>query len=63
LLSNQGINIDDILVRWVPYVIGARTSIMVGRWCTNLPSDSFLLLPFGLFDPNRNRHAEVGHAV
>ena len=25
LLSNPTINVDDILVRWVPYVIGART--------------------------------------
>ena len=29
LLSNPAINVDDILVRWVPYVIGARTSIVV----------------------------------
>ena len=29
LLSNPKISVDDILVRWVPYVIGARTSIVV----------------------------------
>ena len=28
LLSNPAINVDDILVRWVPYIIGARTSIV-----------------------------------
>ena len=27
LLSNPMINVDDILVRWVPYVIGAGPSI------------------------------------
>ena len=27
LLSNPGIKIDDILTLWVPYVVGARTSI------------------------------------
>jgi len=29
LLSNPKINVDDILARWVPYIIGARTSIVV----------------------------------
>ena len=29
LLSNTNINVDDILALWVPYVIGARTSIVV----------------------------------
>ena len=29
LLSNPKINLDDILARWVPYVVGARTSIVV----------------------------------
>ena len=29
LLSNPEINVDDILARWVPYVIGARNSIVV----------------------------------
>ena len=27
LLSNRKINVDDILTRWVPYVVGARTAI------------------------------------
>lgn len=27
LLSNIGIDIDDTLRRWVPYIVGARTSI------------------------------------
>ena len=29
LLSNPMINVDDILVRWVPYVVGARNDIVV----------------------------------
>ncbi len=29
LLSNAAINVDDILVRWVPFVVGARSSIML----------------------------------
>ncbi len=29
LLSNPKINVDDILAGWVPYVVGARTSIVV----------------------------------
>ncbi|MGH7117528.1 MAG: hypothetical protein ACREFP_00790 [Acetobacteraceae bacterium] len=29
LLSNPEIHVDDILARWVPYVIGARSSIVV----------------------------------
>ena len=33
LLSNPAINVDDILVRWVPFVIGARDSIVVAIAC------------------------------
>ena len=29
LLSNLNINVDDILARWVPYVIGVRNAIVV----------------------------------
>jgi len=29
LLSNPKINVDDILARWVPYIVGARSSIVV----------------------------------
>jgi hypothetical protein len=28
LLSNPAIEVDDILVRWVPFVVGARRSIV-----------------------------------
>ena len=39
LLSNPKINIDDILARWVPYVVGARTSIVVALDWTDFEAD------------------------
>jgi len=39
LLSNPKINVDDILARWVPYVIGARTSIVVALDWTDFDAD------------------------
>jgi hypothetical protein len=39
-LSNQSIDVDDILVRWVPYVIGVRTSIVVALDWTDFDADS-----------------------
>ena len=38
LLSNQSIDVDDILVRWVPYVIGARAAIVVALDWTDFES-------------------------
>jgi hypothetical protein len=39
LLSNPEINVDDILVRWVPYVVGARSSIVVALDWTDFDTD------------------------
>jgi hypothetical protein len=39
LLSNPGINVDGILVHWVPFVIGARTSIVVAMDWTDFDAD------------------------
>ena len=39
LLSNDGIKVDDILALWVPYVIGARTSIVVAMDWTDFDAD------------------------
>ena len=39
LLSNAGIDIDDTLRRWVPYIVGARTSINVAMDWTDFDSD------------------------
>jgi hypothetical protein len=36
LLSNSMINVDDILVRWAPYVVGARSAIVVALDWTDL---------------------------
>jgi hypothetical protein len=41
LLSNPMINVDDILVRWVPYVVGARNAIVVALdWTDFGPADA-----------------------
>jgi hypothetical protein len=39
LLSNDGIKVDDILALWVPYVIGARSSIVVAMDWTDFDAD------------------------
>src|SRR5277367_1679694 len=39
LLSNLAINVDDILVRWVPFVIGARDTIVVAMDWTDFDAD------------------------
>jgi hypothetical protein len=40
LLSNQGIKVDDILARWVPYIVGTRTSIVVAMDWTEFDADN-----------------------
>ena len=40
LLSNTAINVDDILFRWVPFVIGERSSIMVAMDWTDFDADN-----------------------
>jgi hypothetical protein len=40
LLSNPNINVDDIRARWVPYVIGARISIVVALDWTDFDADN-----------------------
>jgi Transposase DDE domain len=39
LLSNPNINVGDILTRWVPYIIGARNSIVVALDWTDFDAD------------------------
>ena len=39
LLSNPNINVDDILARWVPYIVGARNSIVVALDWTDFDAD------------------------
>jgi len=39
LLSNPNIKVDDILGRWVPYIIGARTSVVVALDWTDFDAD------------------------
>jgi hypothetical protein len=40
LLSNPKINVDDILARWVPYVVGARNAIVVALDWTDFEADT-----------------------
>ena len=40
LLSNPKINVDDILARWVPYIVGARSSIVVALDWTDFDADN-----------------------
>ena len=40
LLLNPGIDVDAILVHWVPYIIGARTSIVVALDWTDFDADN-----------------------
>ena len=39
LLSDPAIDVDDILVRWVPFVIGARDAIVVAMDWTDVDAD------------------------
>ena len=39
LLSNPNINVDDILARWVPYIVGARSCIVVASGWTDFDAD------------------------
>ena len=39
LLSNPGIEVDTLLARWVPYVVGARSSIAVAMDWTDFDAD------------------------
>jgi hypothetical protein len=39
LLSNSKIDVDDILAHWVPYIVGARTAIVVALDWTDFDAD------------------------
>ena len=39
MLSNRGIDVDALLVHWVPYVVGSRDSIMVAMDWTEFDAD------------------------
>src|SRR5271169_2174159 len=40
LLSNPAINVDEILVRWVPYIIGERSASVVAMDWTDFDADN-----------------------
>jgi hypothetical protein len=59
LLSNTAINVDDILVRWVPFVIGARSSIVVAMDWTDFDADNQATIMLGFCQGSRqNRRNE-----
>src|ERR1035441_8671732 len=39
LLSNQGIEIDELLMHWVPYAVGQRPNIVVAMDWTDFDAD------------------------
>jgi hypothetical protein len=43
--------------------LAAATGGRVRRWCMNILPAGFFVSPLGSLDPNRDRHAEAGHAV
>ena len=56
LLSNPKINVDDILGRWVPYVVGARTSIVVALDWTDFDADRQATIMLSLITDHGPRH-------
>jgi hypothetical protein len=40
LLSNQGIEIDELLMHWVPYAVGQRPNIVVAMDWTDFDADN-----------------------
>ena len=48
MLSNQGIDVDALLAHWVPYVVGARSSITVAMDWTEFAADGQATLMLAL---------------
>jgi len=40
LLSNQGIEVDELFMRWVPYMVGQRATIVVAMDWTDFDADN-----------------------
>src|SRR5476649_560215 len=40
LLSNQGIEVDELFMRWVPYMVGQRPNIVVAMDWTDFDADN-----------------------
>ena len=56
MLSNPGIDVDQILALWVPFVIGARTSLLVAMDWTDFDADHQATIMLSLI-------TEHGHAT
>jgi hypothetical protein len=69
LLSNEGIDIDAALCRWIPYVVGSRTSINVAMDWTDFDADGqatimlSLLTRHGRREPKAPSSAACEHSL
>ena len=59
LLSNPGIDIDLLLARWVPFMVGSRPSIAVAMDWTDLGLEAHSLLPNSLVS-QESPHFQIG---
>src|SRR3978361_1749404 len=53
LVSNPGIDVDALLVHWVPYVVGSRSSIKVALDWTDFDADGKATIMLSLPVPPR----------
>jgi hypothetical protein len=61
LLSNPKINVDDILARWVPYIVGARSAIVVALDWTDFNADNQATIMLSLItDHSLPRRRPIG---
>jgi hypothetical protein len=62
MLSNPGLEVDQILALWVPYVIGARTSLLVAMDWTDFDADNHATIMLSLITEHgrASEHASEG---
>ena len=60
LLSNEAIVVDDILERWVPFVIGSRDSIVVAMDWTDFNADNQATIMLALISDHGRSTPLVG---
>ena len=60
LLSNAGINVDELSERWVPYVIGQRPQIIVAMDWTDFDADDHATITS---DQHRARQLNINRGL
>jgi hypothetical protein len=63
LLSNQGIEVDELLMRWVPYAVGDRKSIEVAMDWTDFDDDNQATIMLSLITTHGRATPLVWHSV